>query len=515
MGDKVKMKRTITKIKIIASVAVVAFFFLLVFSITSISGNALFSITYWGMYFRSIGYQMEYGGIVASTTPEGGGNAQSVPVLLYHGISDQSDGTNIALKDFVDQMVTLKKAGWQTISYSDFTAFMKGEKTLPAKSFLLTFDGGEKDSYYPVDPLLKALKYSAVIFVITHYSLNNNGSNIYLTENELKQMIDSGRWEVEANAQNGSGYIPIDANGDQGYFFGNKEWLSNQNRLETTQEYTTRIEADLAGAKEDIQNGLGVQATGFAFPLNNFGPDFINFPQAESILANAVSSDYEFGFYEVWPSNGFTANYPDKNLSLIKRIDIEPYWTANDLLEILDESNGKTLPFSDDFSTYKGWLNAYGQLTSDQTSMTLSFNATTTGALAFLDGSYLWGNYDFESVVDLPKNQNFSLLARYQNNGTYVACNFTPQSIQIEQVVDGTENILIDSPTNGNFEGSENKLGILVNGDTIVCDVNGEKTIKVTAPSVPGNGGIGLKIWSSQSDYGGVTIKNVSVGEIQ
>src|ERR1700722_8899402 len=221
MGNKVKMKNTVTKIKIFASIAVVAFFLVLAFSIGNVSGNPLFSITYWGMYVKSISYQIKYGGIVASTTPESEGNVQSVPVLLYHGIVNQPDGTNIELSDFVNQMVTLKKAGWQTITYDDFAAFMKGEKTLPAKSFLLTFDDGEKDSYYPVDPLLKALKYNAVIFVITHDSLNNNSSNVYLTENELKEMINSGRWEVEANTQNGSGYIPIDANGDEGYFFSN------------------------------------------------------------------------------------------------------------------------------------------------------------------------------------------------------------------------------------------------------------------------------------------------------
>jgi peptidoglycan/xylan/chitin deacetylase (PgdA/CDA1 family) len=42
---------------------------------------------------------------------------------------------------------------------------MKGEKILPKKSFLLTFDDGRKDSFYPVDPVLKKLNYNAVILI--------------------------------------------------------------------------------------------------------------------------------------------------------------------------------------------------------------------------------------------------------------------------------------------------------------------------------------------------------------
>src|SRR6185437_13902135 len=133
-------------------------------------------------------------------------------------------------------------------------------------------------SYYPVDPLLKALHYNAVMFVITGSSLEDNGNNFYLSDPELKQMIATGRWEMEAHTQNGHGYIPNDAQGDLGYFFSNKEWLTDQNRFETTDEYTTRIDADLAGAKDDLSKYLGVQAKGFAFPFGNFGQDFKDFP---------------------------------------------------------------------------------------------------------------------------------------------------------------------------------------------------------------------------------------------
>src|SRR3990167_8963661 len=107
--------------------------------------------------------------------------AKSIPVLLYHGIIENADGSNILLEDFKNQMFALKKAGWQTVNIEDFYAFMRGEKQVPDKSFLLTFDDGRKDSYYPVDPILKALNYRATIFVITGRSLveKNSEGNFY------------------------------------------------------------------------------------------------------------------------------------------------------------------------------------------------------------------------------------------------------------------------------------------------------------------------------------------------
>jgi hypothetical protein len=62
--------------------------------------------------------------------------AQSIPVLLYHGILPASTGADVTSIDtFKQQMFALKSAGWQTVSIEDFVAAMKGEKTLPPKSF--------------------------------------------------------------------------------------------------------------------------------------------------------------------------------------------------------------------------------------------------------------------------------------------------------------------------------------------------------------------------------------------
>lgn len=178
-------------------------------------------------------------------------NSASIPVLLYHGVIDENDGFNVLKKNFDEQMFALKKSGWQTISLEDFDEFIKGKKQLPAKSFLLTFDDGRKDSFYPVDPILRTIGYNAVIFIITGQTHEKEGK-YYLSWPELKYMAKSGRWEIESHGKNDHGFVDISDNKEQGHFLTNKEWLSDQQRIETEEEFKQRIISDLSDAKSDL-----------------------------------------------------------------------------------------------------------------------------------------------------------------------------------------------------------------------------------------------------------------------
>lgn len=119
--------------------------------------------------------------------------AKSVPVLVYHGLIAKPDKVSTSLEEFKDDMFALKTAGYQTVRLADFQAYIQGKKTLPDKSFLLTFDDARKDSYYPADPILKELHYSAVMFVITD-TLDSKTNRFHLTKSELIKMKNSGRW---------------------------------------------------------------------------------------------------------------------------------------------------------------------------------------------------------------------------------------------------------------------------------------------------------------------------------
>jgi len=126
--------------------------------------------------------------------------------------------------NFRDQLFALKAAGYQTITLDDFQAFVKGEKIYPT-NHSATFDDGRKDSYYPVDPLLKALNYNAVMFVINRY-INANNDNFYLSKDELQSMLDSKRWDLSAH-QRRPDMATISADGAKGHYYTNKLWDPN------------------------------------------------------------------------------------------------------------------------------------------------------------------------------------------------------------------------------------------------------------------------------------------------
>ncbi len=170
-------------------------------------------------------------------------------------------------------MFTLKKNGYQTISIEDFYQFVNGTKKLPKKSFLLTFDDGRKESFYPADPVLKVLDYSAVMYVITEHVDSNSTkkSHYYLSADEIRMAMETGRWEIGSHGCHDHDPIIIDASGTKGSFMSNKKWLPELKRSETDQEFSDRILKDLIESKNDIKNLFGVDPISYAFPRGDYG----------------------------------------------------------------------------------------------------------------------------------------------------------------------------------------------------------------------------------------------------
>lgn len=273
---------------------------------------------------------------LGATTYANPGDATTVPVLTYHGIVENPDGHNVTLHRFEEQLFALKRAGYTTVSLKEFDAFRRGETELPDKSFLLTFDDGRKDSYYPVDPLLKALDYNAVMFVITRHGLDDE-SPYYLSRRELARMLKSDRWEIASHGKNDHDFYPIDAEGNEGHFLSNRLWLEGEQRLETLEEFRTRINQDLLASKQDLEASFGIEITGYAYPFGDYGQDTVNFPGAARIIAEVVESIYPLAFYQVW--DGDVGNGPGLSAFMVKRISVKPAWRGSDLVGIL--SRGK------------------------------------------------------------------------------------------------------------------------------------------------------------------------------
>jgi len=448
-----------------------------------------------------------------------GKTAKSLPVLVYHGITANTDEFNISPDLFKEQMFALKEAGYETVKIDDVMAFFRGEKTLPEKSFLLTFDDGRRDSFYNADPILQTLNYTAVMFVITKESVSeaNSRSSFYLSKWELERVAKNNNWEIESHGRNAHGFYPIDEKGNSGHFFSNKLWLKDKNRLETTEEFEDRITEDMIGAKEDLENSFRIHVTSFAFPFGEFGQEETNFNEANEIALRDSKSIYDFLYYQIRGENGFTRNYPTEDSFLIKRIKVETSWKGSDLVWLLNTSSDKSLSYIDNMDSDNGWLDPWGDSYMENENLVLKASPNTKGSFVFLNGTYLWSNYELEASVNFPKGSAVALIAQYKDEKNYSMCKFTYDHATLEEKIDGKQKILAITKKPFDLPRSEwGKIGAIVDGNTISCLWNSEEAIpKEEVNEILSHGGIGFTTWGEKFNESELRIKKIVASPIE
>lgn len=442
---------------------------------------------------------------------------ESVPVLLYHGIIDDSnwqpDGVNISLRQFKEQMFALKKAGYQTITLKDFYSFINEEKKLPEKSLLITFDDGRSDSFYPSDPIFRALDFNAVMFVITGRSLGleNEKSTFHLSRLELERMKESGRWEFGSHTKNGHELEKIDLNGTLGHFLSDKLWIDEENRLETNEEFVSRIEKDLAASKDDLKNGLGISAIAIAYPFGDYGHNTQNNPESQKILKNIVENIFSLSFCQSG-DNEFPTNYPGKNYKLVKRINTNSDLSAEKLVSILNESQNKKLPYSDSFFKNRGWITAWGSSNFKNGLFLNSASDRENSSLAFLNGTFTWIDYSMQARARLIKGDSFSIIARYINGNNYASCDFSNNEVSLTERLEGQEKIISEVKTPIIFSShSDISIKMEAKGNRISCGIGEKVFVSGNISQELGHGGIGFKTWNNSANNSDLLISYLNV----
>ncbi len=259
----------------------------------------------------------------------------TVQALLYHGITVSKRQDTVPLPVFRDQMLALKKAGYQSVTMAQVLEFLDGKAKLPSKPILITFDDARTDSFQNADPILEEMGFTATMFVpvgdiATHGAYTANWST-------LRKMLDTGRWDMQCHGTEAQHYIPVNAKGHTGRFMANKMWLANVNRLETAEEFTTRISQDLQNCRESIQRELpDSKIFAFAFPYSDQGHRSLsNAPDAFDINYQTVKKQFQLAFH-------VDNDYPlDKNTSRfgLPRFEVPRTFTGKDLIQKLNAIN--------------------------------------------------------------------------------------------------------------------------------------------------------------------------------
>ncbi|MCZ0208059.1 polysaccharide deacetylase family protein [Streptomyces sp. UMAF16] len=169
----------------------------------------------------------------------------SAPIVLaYHDINPEPTNDYTLTPQQLDtQLAKLEAAGYRSLTTKEFTRYLTTGTTPAPHTVYLTFDDGTRGLWTYADQVLAKHKMRAASFLIT--GAVGTHRPYYLSWAEIDRMKSSGRWDFQDHTHLSHERAAIDAAGHQGSVLANRLWLAKEKRLETENEYRTRVRTDL------------------------------------------------------------------------------------------------------------------------------------------------------------------------------------------------------------------------------------------------------------------------------
>lgn len=226
----------------------------------------------------------------------------AVPVLAYHGVSDTGGHGEVTRRTFALQMAMLRQMGYETISTADYASWRRGAGELPSRPILVTFDGGELDTYRGADAILRRNHQRATIFVASGGI--GVGDPALLTWRELKHMAASGRWDVQSAGHDVRGTVVTDPNGTVAPFYAARRFTTSSG-YETLADFERRVTSDVFAAKDDLER-QGLPVTAIALPGGDQGPDAIADASMAALVRGLLERQFDVVFVRPRAVPGYT-----------------------------------------------------------------------------------------------------------------------------------------------------------------------------------------------------------------
>jgi peptidoglycan/xylan/chitin deacetylase (PgdA/CDA1 family) len=183
-------------------------------------------------------------------------NAQVV-IFGYHRFvnSVRHPDTEITPAAFEAQMKELQDKGISVIGLQDFLAWKRGEKAIPARAAIISFDDGWKSQYDVAWPILKKYGYPHTMFIYTegvrggHY-----GGGEAISWEQLAEMRDAGV-DIQAHSETHPDL--------------RKPYDKIAKKRLSPPEYEQWLENEIGRSKRTLEEKLGIKVNCFAVPYGN------------------------------------------------------------------------------------------------------------------------------------------------------------------------------------------------------------------------------------------------------
>jgi peptidoglycan/xylan/chitin deacetylase (PgdA/CDA1 family) len=199
-------------------------------------------------------------------------NSVSVPILLYHHISDTGDGAmTVTVETFRSHVQALDDAGYTTVTVDDLIRFVNEGSSLPEKPLCITFDDGYLSNYDIAYPMLKEKDMKATIFVVgcsvgskEHYKDTTFPIIPHFDYAEARDMLESGLISIQSHTYDMHQYGPYEST----------DHVLRPNMLkndtESEQEYVQAMTADMDQMNAVFTEHLDCSVRAVAYPKGKY-----------------------------------------------------------------------------------------------------------------------------------------------------------------------------------------------------------------------------------------------------
>src|SRR5437764_3964008 len=189
-----------------------------------------------------------------------------VLIFCYHRLVDKIryPGTEITPAVFEAQMKELKDKGITVISMQDLLAWKRGEKNIPPRCAVITFDDGWKSQYEVAWPMLKKFGYPITMFIYTEGVRGGSlGGGEAITWEQLGDMRDNGG-DIQAHSAT-----------HQALREGHNIMLASTGGKKTRTkltgpQYEQWVQNEVVGSKQLLEQRLGIKVNCFAVPFGSY-----------------------------------------------------------------------------------------------------------------------------------------------------------------------------------------------------------------------------------------------------
>lgn len=214
-----------------------------------------------------------------------GSDDMVVPIFMYHEVKPYKTRKDVITPyEIESDLEFLKKNHYSTLTMKDLIAYANGQKELPEKPIILTFDDGYLNNYQYVYPLLKKYNMKIVLSIIGKNTddftsiPDDNLDYSHVTWGQIKEMQQSGLVEIQNHT--------YDLHKISWKRFGCKK-----NKGESLAHYEQTLTEDIGKLQQEITEKTGTTPDTFTYPYGTVSKE--SFPIIKKLGFKAsLSCDY-------------------------------------------------------------------------------------------------------------------------------------------------------------------------------------------------------------------------------